>query len=152
MDEFKTAVVAVGGVGRKAEADFYMGRGKCIGERPQPLGVELKILVERPLLTSGSDGDQAAVRTERRADFSEQSNLGQVGFEILFVACPADRQLKAANLDLGTTQIAAGLGRAASLSPAKHLAYVDFYALKAMRQRDLEKLALPAENSNTRRT
>jgi hypothetical protein len=64
--------------------------------------------------------------------------LSLVGLEILLVAGPANWQLKAANLELGTAQIAAGLGGAAALGPAKHLINVDFQSLKAMRQSDLQ--------------
>src|SRR5438876_854635 len=152
MNELKAAIGAVGRRGEKAERQLDAGRRQRIGDLLQPLDMELKILMKRPLIAGWPDHCEAAVGPQSSADFQEQPYLRKIGLEVLIVARPANWQSKPANPDLGTAQIAAGLSHIAGLGPAKDLADLDLQSFETVRKSDFHQLALSCENPNGGRT
>jgi hypothetical protein len=114
--------------------------------------VKLKVIVKRPQLARRANRREAAVGRQRGANLQGQPDLGQVGFKLLFFPGPANWQLKAANFDLGTGQITAGLSDTAGLSAAEHLLNIQLQPLEPMRQSDFQQLTLARQNANAGRT
>src|SRR5437763_4768616 len=73
MNELKAPVGPIFGGCEEIQAKLDVSGSQSVRDLPQPIDMELEILMKRALITRRSDGRKATIRIERCTDFEQHA-------------------------------------------------------------------------------